>query len=148
MRNMRNQEELPDLSKTHASAKDAVSHAIQWLSVLISKPSFSVKSGNLAYRTMQRDFPYVIHDTNTEGVQILVNRAYKPVGSPAPTSGPFANYEEFKNLHVKLTAAQIQSVVSVPHERGLFGDGNPPWRKKSYAKEYLERLKKLYALLR
>lgn len=144
---MREQSELPDLSRAHASAKEAVGHAIQWLSAFLSKPGFNVKSGGHIYRSMRRDFPYVIHDTDIKDTQILVNREYKPVGSNVPRSGPFANYEEFTNLHVKLSASQIQSVVSAPHERGLFGDGNPPWRKKSYAKDYLERLRRLYALL-
>ena len=144
---MKKQRELEDLSRSHASAKKAVGYAIQWLSAFLSKASFNVKSGGTTYRMMRRDFPYVIHDTNITGTQILVNRAYKPVGSIVPSSGPYANYEEFTNLHVQLDSAQIRSVVSAPHERGLFGDGNPPWRKKSYAREYLQRLQKLYALL-
>lgn len=144
---MREQPELPDLSRTYASAREAVGHSIQWLSALLDKPGFNVKSGGRIYLSMRRDFPYVLHDTDIEGTQILVNREYKPVGSPIPHSGPWANYEEFTNLHVRLSPSEIKSVVSAPHERGLFGDGNPPWRKKSYAKDYLERLRRLYALL-
>lgn len=139
--------ELEDLSRSHGSAKVAVNHAIQWLSALLSKSSFSVKAGGLAYRTMHRDLPYVIHDTSLPGTQILVNRHYKPVGSNVPASGPNAIYEEFTNLHVQLGPEQILAVVSPPHERGLFGDGNAPWHSKSNAKAYLERLKKLEALL-
>ena len=139
--------ELEDLSRSHSSAKTAANHAIQWLSVLLSKSSFSIKAGGLAYRTMRRDLPYVIHDTSIPGTQILVNRHYKPVGSNVPASGPDAVYEEFLNLHVRLSAEEICTVVSPPHERGLFGDGNAPWHSKSNAKAYLERLKKLQALL-
>jgi hypothetical protein len=139
--------ELEDLSRSHSSAKAAVSHAIQWLSGLLAKSSFSVKAGGLTYRTMRRDLPYVIHDTSIPGTQILVNRHYKPVGSNVPASGPNAIYEEFDNLHVQLGTKEIQSVVSPPHERGLFGDGNAPWHSKSNAKAYLERLEKLQGLL-
>ena len=69
----------------------------------------------------------------------------KPVGSPV--AQPEAIYEDFTNLHVRLDPSQIRSVVSPPHKRGLFGDGNAPWRKKSDARNYLERLHRLYALL-
>jgi hypothetical protein len=139
--------ELEDLSRSHSSAKVAVNHAIQWLSALLSKSGFSVKAGGLTYRTMRRDLPYVIHDTSIPGTQILVNRHYKPVGSNVPSSGPNAVYEEFANLHVQLGAEEILTVVSKPHERGLFGDGNAPWHSKSNAKAYLERLQTLHTLL-
>lgn len=139
--------ELEDLSHSHSSPKGAVNHAIQWLSALLSKSSFSVKAGGLAYRTMRRDLPYVIHDTSIPGTQILVNRHYKPVGSNVPASGPHVNYEEYLNLHVQLSAAEIVTVVSPPHARGMFGDSNAPWQSKSIARAYLARLQTLHALL-
>lgn len=139
--------ELEDLSRSHSSAKVAVNHAIQLLSTLLSKSSFSVKAGGLSYRTMRRDLPYVIQDTNIPGTQILVNRHYKPVGSNVLATGSDAIYEEFSNLHVQLGAGEITAVVSAPHERGLFDDGIAPWHSKSNAKAYLERLQRLHALL-
>jgi hypothetical protein len=137
--------ELEDLSRSHSSAKAAVNHAVQWLSSLLAKSSFSVNEHT--YQTMHRDLPYVIHDTSIPGTQILVNRYYKPVGSNVPASGPYAIYEEFDNLHVQLGTKEIQTIVSPPHERGLFGDSIAPWHSESKAKAYLERLEKLQGLL-
>ena len=142
-----NKHPLDDLSRCHGSAKEAVGHAIQWLTALLDKPGFSVKAGGKMHRLMLRDLPYVIHDMDLSATQILVNRQYKPVGSTVPASGPDVKYEEFTNLHVRLSPSQIEAVVSPPHARGLFGDANSPWRRKSYAREYLERLNKLYGLL-
>lgn len=139
--------DLPDLSRSYESAKEAVAHAIHWLSAFLERPGFNVRPGSDAYLTMRRDCPYVIHDTSIPDTQILVNREYKPVGSSIPRSGAYLSYEEFTTLHVKLTAQQIQKVVSPPHERGLFDDANPPWRKKADARAYLQRLHALYALL-
>ncbi len=93
---------------------------------------------------MRRDLPYVIHDTESPGTQILVNRKYKPVGS---TAEDFVNYEEFTNLHVRLTEDQIRSVACPSHERGLFGDASAPWHERSNATDYLTRLKALHKLL-
>jgi hypothetical protein len=124
-----------------------VAYAITWLSELLARPSFNVKIGGTRYTELRCYLPYIIHDTDLDGTQILVNREYKPVGSATPRFGPLANYEEHVNLHVRLSPQQIQSVVSPPHMRGLYGDENPPWRKKSDAKAYMERLKRLHAIL-
>lgn len=88
--------------------------------------------------------PYVIQETSIDGTQILVNRRYKPVGNPTTE---FVKYEEYPNLFVRLSPEQIASIVSPGAERGLFKDGNPPWRDREAAGQYLDRLRRLAALL-
>lgn len=136
-----------DLSRVHPSAKAAIEAAIGWLNEQLAKPSFTVKLGSAKHTFMRRNLPYFIHNTDLPGVQLLVNREYKPVGSTLPHAGPYVNYNEYTNLHVSLSPAEIQAVVSPPHLRGLYGDANSPWQKKSYAREYVARLQKLRALL-
>ena len=140
--------QVPDVSATHLSARDAVAHAIKFLAAQLAKPRFVVpKDESRLYLEMRRDLPYIIHDTAVPGTQLLVNRNYKPVGNNSGTGENWVNYELATNGHTKLTPAQIASVVSPPHKRGLFGDGNQPWADRREAMAYLGRLKLLYGLL-
>ena len=140
--------QVPDISASHLSARDAVAHAINFLAAQLAKPQFVVPKGeSRLYLEMRRDMPYVIHETALPGTQLLVNRNYKPLGNNSKTAENSVNYELAISGHTKLTAAQIASVVSPPHDRGLFGDGNPPWAGKREAVAYLERLKLLHAFL-
>ena len=140
--------QVPDISASHLSARDAVAHAIRFLAAQLAKPRFVVpKSESRLYLEMRRDLPYVIHETALPGTQLLVNRNYKPLGNNSKTNENWVNYESATNGQTKLTPAQILSVVSPPHKRGLFGDGNPPWAGKREAVAYLERLELLHGSL-
>ena len=136
--------QLPDISASHSSARDAVDHAIQFLEVELAKPRFTIPKGeSKLYLEMRRDLPYFVHETALLGTQILVNRNYKPLGNSSRTGDNWVNYELAKNGHVQLTQEQIKVVVSAGRERGLFGDENPPWIGRRDASAYLERLKAL-----
>jgi hypothetical protein len=140
--------EVADISASYISAAEAVDHAIVELSAMLAKARFTVGQGvTKVYLELRRDLPYRIHETSLVGVQILVNRNYKPLGNSSKTAEDWVNYEEATNMHVQLSAAQIHSLVSPGRESGLFGDGNPPWHGRKEASAYLERLKKLRALL-
>lgn len=140
--------DLPDISRTHKNAAEAVAFAIAALDAALSVPRYSMRRASRPYYELRRDMPYIIHDLSIPGTFILVNRNYKPLGSNQPTEGEFAVYEDFTNLHVCLTSSQIASVVSPPHERGLFGDGNPPWSGRKEANAYLARLRLLHSQLK
>lgn len=139
--------DLPDISQNHASAADAVAYAIAKLESALSVSRFSYKGVSLGYFELRRDMPYIIHETSIENTYILVNRNYKPLGSNKATASDWVQYEDCTNLHVNLTKQQISSVVSPPHEAGLFGDGNPPWSTRANANAYLVRLKALLSLI-
>jgi hypothetical protein len=131
--------EVGDLSRVWPSAHDAVAHALKDMEAALSSTRFQRKKGGVYYE-MRRDMPYMIHATKTLGVQILVNRNYKPLGSNEPTGGEYLDYESYPNAHVQLTPEQIKKVVSPVRERGFFGDENPPWSGRREAKAYAERL--------
>lgn len=139
---------IEDISARHSSAKDAVRHAIESLEGLLAKPRFTIGKGeSRQYLELRRDMPYVVHETSLTDTQILVNRNYKPLGSNSRAHQNDVNYEEHDVGHIHLSNEQIATVTSPGRERGLFGDGNPPWRGRKEAKEYLARLKRLYELL-
>src|SRR5579862_354749 len=110
------QKEVSDLSRAWPTARDAVEHALKDIEAALSSTRYQRKKGGVYYE-MRRDMPYVIHATKTPGVQILVNRNYKPLGSNEPTSGQFLDYEEFPNAHVRLSSDQIAKVVSPGRDR-------------------------------
>ena len=139
--------EVEDISTNHASPTAAVEHAISRLSAALAKSRYGFRGESRPYLELRRDLPYIIHKTALPGTQILVNRNYKPVGHNARTSGAHVEYEQYRNLLIRLSPAQIASVVSPPHEHGLFGDGNPPWRSRANAEAYLVRLEKLHKIL-
>lgn len=139
--------DLPDISEGHSSVSEAVAFAISNLEIALSASKFSFKNANRGYYELRRDMPYIIHDTSIENTYLLVNRNYKPLGSNKATATDWVKYEDFTNLHVRLTKQQISSLVSPPHEYGLFGDGNPPWSSRANAKAYLARLKSLQLLI-
>lgn len=140
--------EIPDISQNHRSAVEAVTHAIASLEIALSVPQYYIRSTSRTYQEMRRDMPYVIHETSIPKTQILVNRNYKPVGSTQRGIKEWAKYEDFKNLHVRLAPEQILSVASPDRDSVLFGDGNPPWKGRAAAKEYLQRLQTLLRILK
>lgn len=140
--------QLPDISASHRSARDAVDYAIRFLEAALAKPRFTVpKSESKFYLEMRRDLAYFVHEIAMPGTQILVNRNYKPLGNSSRTGEKWVNYELATNGHVQLTQEQIKVVVSAGRERGLFGDENPPWFGRREASAYLERLKALRKFL-
>ena len=141
--------EVSNICASHASPLEAVEHAIRSVEAALAKPRYVIPRGETkGYLEMRRDLPYIVHETDLPETQILVNRNYKPLGDNARTGERWVKYEDFKNLHVRLSAAEIKSVVSDGRERGLFGDGNPPWAGRREAQAYLERLKRLHSILR
>jgi hypothetical protein len=137
-----------DISSSHASASDAVNYAILFLEAELSKKRFLVPPGESElFLQMRRDLPYFIHDTDLSNTQILLNRNYKPLGNNSRTGEGWVDYKLATNSHVQLTLQQIASTVSEGCTRGLFNDGNPPWRGRKEATVYLERLLKFRELL-
>jgi hypothetical protein len=140
--------DLEDISASFTDATAAVDAAIALMEAALSAARYSVKPGSQLYMEMRCYLPYVIHQTNKDGTQILANRHYKPVGSNVPTGGRWTVYEDQTNLHVSLTKEEISIIVSPGHTMGIFGDGNPPWRNRQAAKEYLQRLQQLASILK
>ncbi len=130
---------------THISAAEAVAHAITYLEAVLAERWKSIKGESETYNLMRRDFPYAIHRTEVGGTFILVNRNYKPIGSNLETGSPRVRYEDFPNLHVRLTPGQMRS-VGCDSENYLFG-GRAPWDSRQEAEIYLYKLRELHGLL-
>jgi hypothetical protein len=139
--------EIADISRSHASAAAAVHHAITLLEATLAHGKQSIHSGDI-FLALRRDLPYVLQPMEKSELRILVNRQYKPVGCNLPDGQKWVRYEDYPNLHFHLTETQIANVVCPPYQSGLFGDGCPPWYEREDAVAYLERLRKLYELLR
>jgi hypothetical protein len=144
---------MQPLSSLSFSSPDAiVEHAMNLTSDCIKK---GVSQRRL--EQMRRDLPYRFMSIG-DGVQILVNRDYKPCGDP-PRPGYWARYEEWPHHHLRLTREEGKAIVLPPLETRRFGsvrrspqptdqgplfdDGCAPWISRAHAREYLARLSAL-----
>jgi hypothetical protein len=135
---------LPDISNSHESARAAVGVAIYLMELALSMPTASWHSDRF-FNRLQRDLPYIIHETDLPGISILLNRRYKPLGT---LNEAWVRYESFENLHVKLTDEEIRA-VAVREDRKMFvyGVRNWPWNSRREAINYLGRLHTLLECL-
>ena len=144
MKRIKDPSDLPDISRSHASAADALRLATGELRPAIyGTNQYWRKERGSVYWHLRRDLPYAIQNTDLPGVQILVNRQYKPLGSTVALrctdENVWAIYEHYPHLHVRLTPAEIHRIC-LPWDGYLFNDGCPPWRGRKEATEHLTRL--------
>ena len=100
---MANTIEVEDISASHASPTKAVEHAINQLNAALAKSRYGFRGESRLYLELRRDLPYIVHETVLPSTQILVNRNYKPLGHNARTSGIHVEYEQHRNLLVRLS---------------------------------------------
>ena len=135
---------LPDISVSHPTALAAVEFASNFLVELLSRSRYPIpKGGTPLYLQMRRNLPYFIHQTKNSDTQILVNRNYKPLGNSSLRTEVWVDYELFTNVHIHLSAGQVQAICAPDGDRSFFGDGAPPWSSKRSANAYLNKLLKL-----
>jgi len=133
--------ELEDFSATYENALEAVEVAIKRMKEALSVKKYKIKSGSLEYMEMRCYLPYVIHKTEIEGVYILVNRHYKPVGSNKSNRMRVV-YEDIKNLHVQLNEQKLAKFDPQIKGAWLYA-ANSPWVNRKSAEKYLEKLRLL-----
>ena len=138
--------ETADLSRKFVSAANAVDYAAAYVEVLLRQQRFRVDSNALASWEMRSWLPYGAVPVPTMGAgHILVNRNYKPVGSPATV---FAQYEAFAHLHIQLADDGWRSFAAPGSGQAfLYNDGCLPWRNRQNAEAYLGRLNELQRFL-
>lgn len=140
--------DLADLSASHTNPAEAVERAILAVEVaLLWKRSAAWRDVHSIMK-LRRDLPYVIGDTELNKTQILINRHYLPLGSNPPDNATWVRYEDFPQIHVRLTPEQIANVVDRPHGRALFDDGCAPWHGRPEATTYLDRLRRLHDIIK
>jgi len=97
---------------------------------------------SFTYEEMRRDLLYVIHKTEIPDTYILLNREYKPLGFGTS----WVRYEDFPNLHVYLTVADLAK-LKTKLGASLYLFGEQPWNGKRAARNYLKRLREAYQIL-
>lgn len=129
-----------DLSGKFISAANAVDYAIAYMETLLARPRFRVAPDAVANWEMRSWLPYGAVST-TGDAHLLVNRNYKPLGSP---STDFAQYEAFPHLHLMLDGT-VRPTFAAPgsSQPFLYNDGCLPWRSRENARAYLARLRAL-----
>jgi len=107
---------------------------------VLAVPRFKVHSASRVYLEMRWWLPYHLESVDG-GVQVLVNRYYKPVGHITKV---FLSYSQFPHLRTYLSAEQLVAVAHRPGSKGyLYDDGSTPWGSRKAAEAYLNRLLKL-----
>ena len=138
------QQQVEDLSSDFISPQNAVEFAIDYVTCLLTVPRFKLYSAAPAYWEMRSWLPYSCHSVE-DGMHILVNRSYKPVGQ---VSKEWANYADFPNLHAHFANDLRRNFTAQGSSDGyLFNDGCPPWHSRVDATAYLDRLRVLNQVL-
>jgi len=90
--------------------------------------------------------PYSVHDVASDvSSRIILNRAYKPVGS---AERGYVDYEDFQHLHAALDVTELRRFSNKEKGSGfLFADANPPWLSRECAEAYVRRLEELCNVL-
>ena len=113
---------------------------ITYMDCLLTVPRFKLHSDAPAYWEMRSWLPYFCQPLE-DGIYIIVNRNYKPVGQ---VSKDWAKYEEFPYLHARFEdALRKRFTVKGSQDGYLFNDGCPPWHSRQDATAYLTRLRLL-----
>ncbi len=96
-----------------------------------------------AVLALRSSLPYVVHETPIEGVYILLNRAYKPLGlSPNEQ----VNYALYDHVHVKAEEVALMKSAFEYHQQSLgiegrfFSDASNPSQSKANAAKLISRL--------
>lgn len=141
----RAQQQVEDLSPAFISPQNAVKFAIDYMTCLLTVPRFKLYSAAPASWEMRSWLPYSCHSIE-DGVHILVNRSYKPVGQ---VGKEWANYADYPYLHARFANDLLRSFIAQGSSDGyLFNDGCPPWHSRVDAVAYLDRLHILNKVLK
>lgn len=144
-RSDRAQRQVEGLSAAFVSPQNAVDFAIDYITCLLTVPRFKLYSAAPAYWEMRSWLPYSCHSIK-EGVHILLNRSYKPVGQ---VSQEWANYAEFPHLQARFADDLRAEFTAQGSSKGfLFNDGCLPWHSRADAINYLDRLHILSKVLK
>lgn len=136
--------ETADLSGKFISPANAVDYAVAYVEALLRRPRFRIDHKAVASWEMRSWLPYGAVPMGEPGY-ILVNRNYKPVGSPVTD---FARYEDFGHLHLQLDDEEWRSFATPSSSQPfLYNDGCLPWRSRQDVEAYLRRLHELRKVL-
>jgi hypothetical protein len=115
------------------------------------RPDYPDNFNTRAVLALRPYLPYVVHETPIEGVYILLNRAYKPLGLSPNEQVDYALYQ-----HVHVMAAEVERMKGSfeyhQHRLGVegrfFSDDSDPSQSKTNAAKLMIRLIGLLAAQR
>ena len=107
------------------------------------RPDYRDAFNTRAVLALRPSIPYVAHETPIEGVYILLNRAYKPLGLSPNEQVDYALYQ-----HVHVMAAEVERMKGLfehhQHRLGVegrfFSDDSDPSQSKAKAAKLITRL--------
>jgi hypothetical protein len=135
---------ITEICYEFGDAANAFDFAISYMRCVLQVPRFSIHVSSEAYAEMRRWLPYQLAEAG-DGVQIPVNRRYKPIGL---LTDERAEYEEYEHLKVTLSKEDLLAIAHRPTSSSyLFGDASAPWRSRENAVRYLARLEQARGML-
>lgn len=112
------------------------------------RPDYPDNFNTRAVLALRPSIPYVVHETSIEGVYILLNRPYKPLGlSPNER----VNYALYQHVHVMAVEVERMKGSFEYHQHRLgvkgrfFSDDSDPSQSKTKAAKLITRLVGLLA---
>lgn len=121
-------------------ANSAITFAISELKEQLVRPEFKLQDNSAETIELKKYIPYCLHETSSDGVYILLNRFYKPLGLDG---GEWVNYEDFQNLQFNIPMNDLIQLTASPTETVLWKGDESPFNGKIQARKYLKKLEKL-----
>jgi hypothetical protein len=135
---------IADICHEFGDAPNAFDFAISYMRCVLQVPRFSIHVASEAFAEMRRWLPYQLAEAG-DGVQVPVNRCYKPVGL---LTEDHQEYEEYEHLKVAFSKADLLAIAHRPTSSSyLFADASAPWRSRENASRYLARLEQVRGML-
>ncbi|MAF02083.1 hypothetical protein [Herbaspirillum sp.] len=135
---------IAEICQEFGDAANAFDFAISYMRCVLQVPRFSIHVASEAYAEMRRWLPYQLAEAG-DGVQVPVNRRYKPVGL---LTEDHEKYEEYEHLKVAFSKADLLTIAHRPTSSSyLFADASAPWRSRENATRYLARLEQVRGML-
>ena len=115
------------------------------------EPYTNSRFNKRAVQSLRPYIPYLIHETLTPGIFILVNRDYRPIGMH--WSG-MVDYSQYPHLHISATDVAIIKAHyylyqgwSCSVDGNFFMDGSSPCISKYHAEKLVRRLETIIEAL-
>lgn len=139
-------QELPDLCEQFANPLSALEYGYRYMQVALSLPRYAPSPFSVSYLEMRIYLPYVLEPVpDQDDCFIPVGRDYKPLGMTQRSE--HVDYGRYKNLHVRLPAAELARVTQNASYSAGYLYGVRPSLNRKYANDYLRQLAQVIELV-
>jgi len=126
------------------NAIEAINYAIEILETVLDKSGNGLDREYVLIYSLKQYLPYSIDYTSVEGIYIITNVNYRPLGI---FQKKWCDYDKYPSLHIKLTDEELLKVTKEDSMNHLWVYPHTPMNSVSEAYEYLTRLKRLLNIL-